>query len=230
MKSVVRLSRASAVPALLKCEWFLHPRSGADSRQWRMATQRKTPSGKADFSFAPTSYWRDGDGSGTEAEVVRIELSSSSVEVITLKARLAATGRILYRMIHEDPSGRRSGRIRVKPAVSARPLTFGELVELLERACYAKPCPDEGDDERYGGVIWGTLRLHLEHGLGHADDYLFTLKVTSEHYPELERYYAERLNEWCLANCVEDEDCGKMVRLRMGSFPRTLNPPGYSRP
>jgi hypothetical protein len=127
-----------------------------------------------------------------------------------------------YRMFHEDADDRIRRRIRVKPATSARPLTFGELIGLLETACYAGPCPDEGDDERYGGVVWGTVRLHLEHGSAHADDYLFALSVVSEHYPQLERYYADRLSEWCLDNCIEDEDYGKVVRLRTGRFPRKL--------
>lgn len=195
-----------------------------------MAIRKRTkPARQPDFAFAPKSYWGQGTRRGMEAELVRITLSSASADVITLKARIAATGRILYTMAHEDIRGGKNRRIRVKPASTARPLTFAELTELLERACYAGPCPDEGDDERYGGVIWGTLRLHLEHGIEHADDYLFTLKVTSQHYPQLERYYADRLNEWCLAHCVED-DCGKVVRLRIGRFPRKLSPPGYSRP
>ena len=125
-------------------------------------------------------------------------------------------------MIHEDASGRTAQRIRIKPASSTQPLTLGELIAMLETACYARPCMDESDDQRYGGVIWGTLRLNLEHGVDHADDYVFFLKVTSKHYRQLGRHYDERLSEWCLANCIEDDDCKKVVRLRTGRYPRKL--------
>lgn len=179
---------------------------------------------KRRLAFRPKTYWpaRSRGNVGADAEIARITVSSSSRDAIALRARRSADGRIGYSMVHEDASGRTKHRIRVKPASSAQCLTFGELVELLEGACYSGPCPDEGDDERYGGVIWGTLRLNLEHGAGHADDYVFLLRITSRFYPQLERHYRERLGEWCLANCVEEEDCGRTVRLRTGSFPRKL--------
>ena len=174
-----------------------------------------------DLSFRPKSYWR-ARRSRSKIEIARIAISSASRDAIVLRARRDDSGRIRYRMLHEDAYGRTRHRVRIRPASSAEPLTFGELIALLESACYAGPCPDEGDDERYGGVIWGTLRLHLEHAPYHADDYMDFLKVTSKHYPQLERYYARRLADWCLANCIEDEDCRKIVRLRTGRFPRKL--------
>ena len=93
---------------------------------------------------------------------------------------------------------------------------------MLETACYSGPCPDEGDDEKFGGVIWGTLQLSLEHGVDHADDYLFHLRITSAHYPALERHYLDRVGDWCLANCIEDDECRRIVRLRTGRYPRKL--------
>jgi hypothetical protein len=197
-----------------------------------MTARKRTKSPpQLDAAFAPKSYWSPRTRPrNIEAEIARITLSASTADIVSLRARPTSAGRIQYRMIHADASDRARRRIGVSPVSSARPLTLGELIGLLERACYRGPCPDEGDDERYGGVIWGTLRLHLEHGVAHADDYFFALRVASEHYPQLERYYADRLSEWCLENCAEDEDCGKLVRLRTGRFARKLNPPGYSRP
>ena len=172
------------------------------------------------LSFRPKSYWPP-RARGVEVEIARISVSSSSRDVISLKARRAADRRIQYRMIHEDVNGRTAHRIRVRPASSTQPLTLGELIAMLEAACYSGPCPDEGDDVRFGGVIWGTLRLNLEHGIPHADDYVFFMKVTSRHYRQLARYYDERLSEWCLENCNE-EDCGTVVRFRTGRFARKL--------
>ena len=179
---------------------------------------------RLDLSFRPKTYWRSGKQSSAkpETEIARIAISSSSRDAIILRARRDDRGRIRYRMLHEDAFGRTRHRIRVRPASSVEPLTLGELIAMLESACYSGPCPDEGDDERYGGVIWGTLQLSLEHGIDHADDYLFFLKITSKHYLRLERYYLDRVSEWCLANCIEDDDCRKIVRLRTGRFPRKL--------
>ena len=179
---------------------------------------------RLDLAFRPKTYWpartRSRDAAATEVEIVRIALSSSSRDAIVLKASRAPRGRIAYRMLHEDAHGPTRQRIRVKPLSSARPLTLGEMIELLENACYAGRCRE--GDERFRGVVWGTLQLHLEHGTDHADDYLFLLRVSSPHYRQLERYFDERLNEWCLANCVEEEDCGEVVRMRTGRFLRKV--------
>jgi hypothetical protein len=180
---------------------------------------------KPNLAFRPKTYWpsaKRASGAKPEAEIARIAISSSSRDAIVLRARRDDGGRIRYRMTHEDANGRTRHCIRVKPASSVEPLTLDELIHVLETACYAGPCPDEGDEERYGGVIWGTLQLSLEHGIGHADDYLFFLKITSRHYPQLERYYLDRVGEWCLENCVEEEDCRRIVRLRTGRFPRKV--------
>ena len=174
-----------------------------------------------DLSFRPKAYWPP-RSRAAEAEIARIAISSSSRDAIILRARRSEGGRIRYRMIHEDAFGRARQRIRVKPASSSGPLTLGELVRLLEGACYSGPCPDEGDQEKFGGVVWGTLQLSLEHGIEHADDYLFHLRITSAQYPDLERYYLERVSAWCLANCIEDDDCRKIVRLRTGRYPRKV--------
>ena len=187
------------------------------------AQTRRKARKRYDLAYRPTTYWPRSQGrEGVEVEIARIAVASSSADVIRVTARRGADGRIHYRMVHEDAGGRTKSRIRAKPASSAEPLTFGELLALLEGACYAGPCPDEGDDERYGGVIWGTLRLNLESDVADAEDYLFLLKVSSKHYRQLESYYDSRLAQWCLANCIEDEDCGKVVRMRRGRFPRKL--------
>ena len=193
-----------------------------------MPAKSRTRSKRYDLSYRPKTYWPDRKAAGSETEIVRISVSSSSSDVISLRARRTASRRIAYRMVHEDAQGRTRHRIRVKPAASARPLTLGAVIEMLEHACYAGPCPDEGDDERFGGVIWGTLRLNLEHGTVPADDYLFLLKISSAHYRRLEAYYDAQLSDWCLSNCIEDDDCGEVVRLRTGRFPRRLIAPAVN--
>lgn len=153
-----------------------------------------------DFSFRPESYWPRGARNVEEVDIARVTFSTSPRETFALKAARAERSRIAYRIVHEDVRGGKK-RIRVEPASSARPLSFGELVEMLDAACYAGRCDPR--DECYRTVIWGTLQMHLEHCGGCGDDYASTVEVTSGYYPQLERYYGERLDEWCLEHCAE---------------------------
>jgi hypothetical protein len=178
-------------------------------------TARPLPRRKLDLDFRPAAYrWprRRADGT-SEALVARIALSTPHRAQISLRARRGKDGRLRFTMLHEDGVGA-ARRIRVSPASSSRPLSLGELVAMLDGACYHAACADPGDQARFGGVIWGTLQLHFDHGIDHADDYVSFVRVTSDHYPELERYYLDRLSEWCLENCEEAEDCKRIVRLR----------------
>lgn len=150
-----------------------------------------------------------------EVSVARIVLATAHRDVVTLYARRAADGRIHYRMTHEGADTPATRRIRIQPTVSRKPLAFAALVELLDSAYYEGACEDAYDHECYGRVIWGTLRLHFEHGLAGADDYVDFATITSAQYPQLEAYYRERLAEWCLEHCEEEDDCGKAVRMRM---------------
>jgi hypothetical protein len=185
------------------------------------ATKKKRSAARPqlDLTFRPRTYrWpRKSSKAGLSNEVVvaRVDLSTSHRDAIALRAKRGPDGRIRYRLVHEDAHGRSNRPIRVKPASSDRPLALGELIELLDSAHYRNACSDPDDQERFGGVIWGTLQLHFEHGIEHADEYLFFTKVASEHYPQLEAHYLDRLSDWCLANCEEEEDCKKIVRLRL---------------
>jgi hypothetical protein len=173
-----------------------------------------------DLTFRPRTYrWprrprTDTAATATEVTIARISLATPHRDVISLRARPGSDGRIRYRMIHDDVHGPANRRIRMSRAASDKPLAMGELVELLDTAYYDGACADPRDQECFGRVIWGTLRLHFEHGIEHADAYLFFTTVTSERYPQLEAYYRERMSEWCIDNCEEAEDCKKVVRLR----------------
>jgi hypothetical protein len=174
---------------------------------------------KFDLTFRPRTYcWprrpRTAAASAAEVTVARIALATPHRDLISLRARRGADGRIRYRMIHDDVHGPANRRIRMSRASSDKPLSMGELVELLDTAFYDGACADPHDQECFGRVVWGTLRLHFEHGVDHADAYLFFTTVTSEHYPQLEAYYRERMSEWCIDNCEEEEDCKRIVRLR----------------
>ena len=174
-----------------------------------------------DLAFRPRSYrWprrtrNPAAASAAEVTIARIALSTPHRDVVALRARLGDDGRIRYRMVHEDVHGPANRRIRMRPLSSERPLALGELVEVLDGAYYEGACADPYDQECFGRVIWGTLRLQFEHGTAPADEYLFFAAVTSDCYPQLEAYYRERLSEWCLDHCEEEDDCRKVVRMRL---------------
>jgi hypothetical protein len=193
-------------------------------RAARAQPSKKSPQTKKtfDLDFRPARYRWPRTSRGAKAapdarEVVlaRIRVASTHGDVIALRAKRTDDGRIRYRMVHEDAHGHSNRPIRIRPASSERPITFGELVDMLDRAYYHGAIGEPEDQERFGGVIWGTLQLHFDHGVDHADGYLFFTSVESEHYPQLEAYYMNRMSEWCLANCIEEDDCKKIVRMRL---------------
>ncbi|HEX2829810.1 MAG TPA: hypothetical protein VHP37_25915 [Burkholderiales bacterium] len=146
-----------------------------------------------------------------EVTVARIHLATPHRDRLTVRARKSRDGRMHYRMVHEGAAH----KIRIRPEVSAKPLSFDRLVKLIDGAHYENACADPYDRECYGNVIWGTLRLQFEHGVAGADEYLYFATVQSEQYPQLEAYYRERVAQWCLEHCEEEEDCGKVVRMKL---------------
>jgi hypothetical protein len=149
-----------------------------------------------------------------EVTVARIHLATPHRDRLSVRARKDRDGRMHYRMIHDDADSA-AHRIRIRPTESAKPLSFEQLVKLIDSAHYENACADPYDQECYGNVIWGTLRLQFEHGLAGADEYLYFATVQSEQYPQLEAYYRERVAQWCLERCEEEDDCGKVVRMKM---------------
>src|SRR5436190_12948171 len=104
---------------------------------------RPTARSRFDLGFRPPSYWRVGRrerrSGEDEIELARITFGTPTRDAVALKAR-RVDRRIVYRFVHQDVEGPSRHRIRTQRAASARPLTFGEVVELLERACFAGRC------------------------------------------------------------------------------------------
>ena len=169
-----------------------------------------------DLSFRPKSYRRPRRTGGEDETIIaRVVLATRPREILTLRAKRTVGGRIRYRLLAEEASGRRPRRIRTSPVSSTQPLALGELIQMLDGACYHGACADPADQDRYGGVIWGTLQLHFEHGIDGADAYLGFAAIASDFYPQLEAYYLDRMGKWCLERCVEHEDCRRVVRMRL---------------
>jgi len=128
-----------------------------------------------------------------EAEIARISLRSVTGDQISVRAR-RIRGDIEYRIVDEYPE---SGETYVPhPRTSARRLTMGELVTMI----------DEATDE--GGAAIGALSCNLDMSSDPRELEGF-VTVESDFYPELGRYYAARFKELVEAAVraqAEDED------------------------
>jgi len=71
-----------------------------------------------------------------ETEIARIELQSTTADVISIRARPAGENRIIYRIVDEYESDHKA-----VPGSSSEPLSLEELIQLIDH-----------DDTGYGGL------------------------------------------------------------------------------
>ena len=124
-----------------------------------------------------------------EEEVVRVQLESTTSDVISVRAR-PVHGGIAWRVVDEYPD---SGEYVVKPQFSRGPLTLAELIELLDGASYNGPFE--------GGLPLGWNINSLECGGGDAAELRHFTTVESSFYPELFAHYENVYEDW-----VEERD------------------------
>ena len=120
-------------------------------------------------------------------EVARIAFNSVTGDVISLRARAGRGGRIRYEFVDEYPEEKRA--YSFSPVSSTAPLSFGELVRLLEEATVG------GTEPGYDNLLTGAIELNLEAGAG-LDEMVRFVRVTSTYYPQLEAYFAARFEAW----------------------------------
>jgi hypothetical protein len=124
-----------------------------------------------------------------EVEIARYELDSVTGDVISLRARWEG-GKIRYEMVDEYDE-----QYDISPESSAEPLTFEQLVQLMDR----EGLPNRVRDNNY----------ECEHDRAAAERLVTMVRVTSEFYPELTCYYDIQAGEWLaekLAELEEDEE------------------------
>ena len=132
-----------------------------------------------------------------EVEIARIVLDSTTQDVISFRARRRRGGRrILYRVVDEYPE---TGVWTCRPASSAQPLTFGQVILLIDTA--RSPDMDE-----YRGTLPDLLR-EGQHDCAPQELASF-VAVESDVYPELSAYYEAQAQLWL---------AGKQKARRWGS-------------
>jgi len=119
-----------------------------------------------------------------EEEIVRIELASTTADVISVRAR-PVSGGIAWRVVDEYPDG---GEYTVTPEISSGPLSLAELILLLEGASY--------NGELDGGLILGWNNNSLDGGSEDASEFRNFTQVESLLYPELSTHCENVFDDW----------------------------------
>lgn len=121
-----------------------------------------------------------------EVEIARLDLASTTADVIAVLARRAGT-EIRYRVVDEYETA-----FVCAPERSHEPLSLGELVGLLDHTVQ----PDAHAAAAAYGLVEGQWEWHLRAG-GEAPEHAARfVSVSSAFYPALSEYYAARAQEW----------------------------------
>lgn len=109
-----------------------------------------------------------------EVEIARVEYQSVTGDVVSVRARWEQ-GAIHYRVADEYENA-----FTVEPASSARPLSMGEIVKLIDTA----------------DIVMAVVLMNHEYGTGDPEDVRDFATVSSAFYPELGGWYADMVDAW----------------------------------
>jgi hypothetical protein len=125
-----------------------------------------------------------------ETEIARVSLEFVTADQISVRARRLKR-RIAYRIVDEYPEDdpEDATKYRFEPGSSTQPLTLRQLVAAIESACA-------------GGIVWPILEMNANYG--EVERLHGFVTVSSEFYPQLERYYDARIKAWLAARAAEE--------------------------
>ena len=136
------------------------------------------------------------DYSRRELEIVRIELESTTYDVISLRARPVGS-RIEYKLVDEYAS-----EFTLPQRTSRRPFSLCQLIHFLDsiqRIGTSDPSWDQF------GFVLSFNQCNLECGAELEDLQGFT-QVHSHQYPELASHYSQKIAEWYAAQRAKRSD------------------------
>jgi hypothetical protein len=126
----------------------------------------------------------------TETEIARIELQSTTYDVISIRASLGPE-RIHYRVVDEYGEC-----FQVKPATSRRAFTLQQLVRFID---------DVRHPDLSGPFSLSYNKLNAEYYEKRRELRYFTY-IGSDLYPQLSAHYAQVFEEWVQEGEWEDEE------------------------
>jgi hypothetical protein len=118
-----------------------------------------------------------------EVEIARIELESTTADVISLRARPNADDGIDYRIVDEYNS-----EFSFDPESSDQPLTLGELIKLIDEA-------DQVGAGLNGGLALGYNEMNADSYEDRSELRHFT-SVDSNVYAQLSKHYSKVFADW----------------------------------
>lgn len=117
----------------------------------------------------------------TEVEIARVELQSTTADVISIRARrVPGDERIHYRIVDEYET-----EFRIDPETSAEPLTHDELVKLIDTV-------NEGEGGGLG-LCYNQFNFDVS---GDAERLRHFTAVVSDFYPDLCDHYESMHEAW----------------------------------
>ena len=126
----------------------------------------------------------------TEVEIARIDLQSTTSDVISVRARREPGDELIhYRIVDEYDA-----TFEIQPETSSAPLTQGELIALL----------DNTNDGEQGGLSHCYNIMNFS-GLGESEPLRHFTTVSSSIYPDLFDHYDAEHQKWC-EECSQGED------------------------
>ena len=132
-----------------------------------------------------------------ELEIARIVLESTTMDVISIRARPEGQN-IHYRVLDEYPE---QGPLVVLdgPTTSERPLTFGELVRLID---VIKPHPNAWCDTD-GDSYVDFIRDNNTNSYSDLERMSRFVTLESTLYPQLYEFFEERAQQWLVKKKAE---------------------------
>ena len=131
---------------------------------------------------------------GEAVEIANIFMFNPNCDYISVLAEWR-DGKIRYSVVDNYPQ---YWSYHCTPQSSEKPLTFGELIDLIDTAELVS-----GGEAYYRGLVFGVLEDNLEES-GDAEALRRFIRVTSAFYDDLEVWYMLRCDEWCLNNQWDD--------------------------
>lgn len=140
-----------------------------------------------------------------EVEIARAVLDSVTLDVISVRARLART-RIHYRIVDEydgesgvEKSDEAFFEYEAHPKTSRAPLTFRQMIRFIDQAAE-------------NGLDGNARQYNVEYGETTPKQIAHFCRLSSEFYPELSRWFDTQNDEWCenaerrIAQELEEEE------------------------
>ncbi len=140
-----------------------------------------------------------------EVEIVRVELQSTTADVISVRARQVGrkTARIEYRIVDEYQT-----EFVFKPHSSTGPLTLGQLINSLDSVKQSGGDLDDPDPAwlRHGWVLLVNETNRACSDTGDSVPYSDFTSISSEFYPDLARHYRRLIDRWVDAYALSELD------------------------